>query len=232
MFGEQWKKYIKVFSVVVVVISSFVGFIKFFSVTELPVISGEFDLEDFTNKGRQLNFVDDVSKNAGKIVYFDQVQLLTDISNDRYQENSDSSAGQISYYFNFKQLANAALEGQSSRTEAQEIADLMSYYAIPAESKQRIEMMNAFDMSGSNAHIIIDTKTNDRSEYSNFSPLVAEGTVDMIDGPFQIKDISGGEAIVYQITAPMLDSAQKKQVECTKKTEWNWVMKKVMCQFL
>ena len=93
-------------------------------------------------------------------------------------------------------------------------------------------MMNAFNMSGSNAHIVIHTKTNDRSEYSNFSPLVAEGTMDLIDGPFQIKNISGGEAIVYELTAPTLDSEQKKQVECTRKTEWNWVMKKVMCQFL
>ena len=73
--NDTLKKYTKIFSVFVVIISAAVGFVRFFSVSELPVISGDFNLENYTNQGKQLNFVDEVSKNEGKIVFFDKVML-------------------------------------------------------------------------------------------------------------------------------------------------------------
>ena len=230
--NDTLKKYTKIFSVFVVIISAAVGFIRFFSVSELPVISGDFDLENFTNQGRQLNFVDEVSKNEGKIVYFDKVMLSTEWSNPRYEEELYKKDGAVSYSFNFNELSSPKVKHKSDISEKDFVSDLLSYYAILEESRSAIEMMNMLNMSGYNARIIVHSKTNDRSEYSEFHPLAVEGTVDFIDGPFQIKNVSGAEAVVYELTAPILDSEQKKQVECTKKKEWSALMKKVFCQFI
>lgn len=93
-----------------------------------------------------------------------------------------------------------------------------------------LELMLLLNMSGYNAFLFLDLESDGRNQYSNAN-FVAEGEFQLLDGPFQIKDISGGESISFQLSAPYIDSAMIKQVECTKKN-WHWIKKKIFCQFL
>jgi len=222
------RKYFAIITFFITIIPGIIGFIQFFSVTELPVIQGEFDLTDQSNKGKQLNFVNDIAKNAGKIIYFDRVSIL--IGDDEHREENETDAT-VTYRFNFNELSAPEVKSNQKISESEFVDKLLQYYSIPSEDRKEIETMHLFDMSGYNAHIVIHTKTNDRNEYSDFHPFAAEGTMDFLDGPFQIKDISVAEAVMFELTAPLLDSDEKKQVECTKKI-WHWLVKKCLCQFL
>ena len=220
-------KAITVFTIIVTLLSTIVGAIQFFSVAELPVIRGEYSLLDKTNQGKQLNLLNDIAKNAGRIVYFDQV--VVEIAQDSEQEHRWDEYGNdsVKYAFRFEELTSPNMKSKTDVLDKEIINDLLSYYSLPEESRKLLEIMQMTGMSGYNAFIVFNTPESSRNQYSNFQ-LVQEGFAEIIDGPFQIKDISGGEDISFELTAPYLDTAGIKQVECTKK-DWHWVTKKLLC---
>lgn len=86
-------------------------------------------------------------------------------------------------------------------------------------------------MSGYNIFMSFNNNDQNQNQYSTFEVGVGEGNADYINGPFQIKDRSGGEHIEYELSAPTLDFETKKQVECTKKN-WGIVKTMIFCPFL
>lgn len=222
--------FLRMTTLIVTIIPVIIGYIQFFSVTELPVIQGEIDLTDQSNKGRQLLFVNDIAQNVGRIVYFNNFQIIMDMDDQIHRESSGEDDS-ITYRFNFKELSSPEAKSTPNLSESEFVDNLMRYGSIPVDDRKQIELMNDMSMSGYNAHIKIHTKTNDRNEYSEFSPFVGEGTIDLLNGPFQIKDVSVSEAVMFELTAPSLDSAEKKRIACTKK-QWHWAVKKCLCQFL
>lgn len=211
---------------VITVISTAVGLLQFFSVSELTVIRGEYSMLDKTNQGGQINLITEIANNSGKIVYFDAARIEIDHNAENMQENKTV------YQFNFEELYSPKIKSNTNASDSEKINDLIEYYSLSnsEKNKSELEKMILFDMSGYNAFLFVNSESDERNHYSS-SQFVAEGDAQLLDGPFQIKDTSGGEDVSFEISAPYLDSALTKQVECTKKN-WHWIQKKFLCQFL
>lgn len=82
------KKIIAITAFVITFVSTIVGLVQFFGVSELDVIRGEYSMVDKTNSGRQVNLISDIAKNAGKIVYFDSVLIELDSSSEEIQDET------------------------------------------------------------------------------------------------------------------------------------------------
>lgn len=223
------KKITAIAAFVITVISAAVGLLQFFSVSEMTVIRGEYSMLDKTNQGGQINLITEIANNVGKIVYFDAVRIEIDHDAESMKEEPGDK---IVYEFNFEELYSQKIKSNPNASDSEKVKDLIEYYSLhnSEKNKEELEKMLLFDMSGYNAFLFINSESDERNHYSS-SNFIAEGDAQLLDGPFQIKDISGGEDVSFELSAPYLDSALIKQVECTKKN-WHWIQKKVLCQFL
>lgn len=223
------KGYFGVATFLIALASGIIGFM--FYVPELPRIEYTVDLTDNTSEGRQLNFVNDVARYAGRVVYFD---LILEHNRAEVNRSIEIDEKYVLYYFNFGELySEQSKKDQHDLFGEDFIKSLLAYYGIPRKKEyiRNMYSMLALDMSGYHAHIFINTDTDHRNEYSNYRVNVGEGTVDYLKGPFQIKEVPASEAIFFDITAPTVDSAMRKQIACTTK-DWNWLTKMLFCQFL
>lgn len=233
------------------VLSTIAGLIQFYNIEKLPIIEGEFCLSDNNKTGRLIDLAKEISSNSDGILYFKDVvvnyycdggQLKAEAGYDGHStiyslKGTDTSVStreeseqKVTYTLNFDGfLANK--DETLNKTEWSK--SLLTKYNINfnEEDIKKFDAMWVFNMSGSNIFMSFNHNDQNQNQYSTFEAGVREGGADYINGPFQIKDRSGGEHIEYELSSPTLDSGTKKQVECTRK-DWGTLKTMFLCPFL
>ena len=252
-------KYIKSVLATIGVASSALGLFQFYNVSTYPVLTGEFCLGDSTEKGRLIEIVHKVAKNSGGIIYFDQVYIqdspcypsagnlefeglrFEDGSYDNYnlgeksavQVYTPSNQPYFDYSFNFSSFINDNELNTYNEEELRELSKILLEKHNINYEKSDLDIFDGMwimSMSGFNARVTFNTDNMSQNQYTAING-VREGEAILIDGPFQIKNTSGGEHVGYDLSAPVIDSSEKKQIECTKK-DWGSFRKSLFCPFI
>lgn len=228
--------------------SAIAGLVQFYDVKTFPVIKGEFCLSDNTKNGRLVELISTISSKKDDILFFDEVIInyscdegsLSSVGSMGYGlKNSDqpiitreTSENKTTYGFDLNGFLNEDV-ASAEMSDVEKTESLLNYHDVSfdQETIKKFEAMWLFDMSGYNVFLSFDNRNQNQNQYSTFEEGTGEGTMDYINGPFQIKDRSGGEHIEYELSSPSIDSSSKKQIECTKK-DWSKIEKILLCPFL
>jgi hypothetical protein len=233
--------------------SAVAGLFQFYNVETFPVITGEFCLSDNKKSGRLVELINAISDKKDEILFFDEVRINYvchegNLSGSDYltvepmsyvlqdsgisvvtREDSDKKT---TYRFNFDGLLDASISNVEM-SEIEKSKYLLNYHEVAFDEStlKEFEKMWLFGMSGYNVFLSFDNSNQNQNQYSTFEGGIGEGTGDYINGPFQIKNRSGGEYVEYELSSPIIDSNSKKQIECTKK-DWSSIEKLLLCPFL
>lgn len=251
-------KQVKYFVALIGILSSIIGIMQFFSVNTFTKLEGEFCLSNNTDKGRLIELIQKVSATSGEIIYFDNVIIQYDYcsssESNLFNENTgsyrgryfiksedvtvvyvddDEQEGFIRYSFYFDGLIDRKnKESYGIVNEEERVKMLFNYHNLSYTDVdlKNFDVMWAYSNSGYNVFLTFNTNDLSNNQYSAIN-YVQEGNAVLITGPYQVKDRSGGEHIEYELSSPLIDSNEKKKIECTKKN-WGKLRKALFCPFI
>lgn len=175
-------------------------------VTEMPVISGRYTFcpsTDDESSQKLLNFLYDVRANAGKVVFFD------------VQMNIECILGKKpSYQAMFDRREITSGVGYFFQVPLIEVGDLTT----PRKwIDGRRNLATLRDMYSDNGSVIaLHSGDDSRNPISHFQPHV-EGVVDILFGPYAIKESEDDAIISFDLNAQFLDTAALQQATAIAK---------------
>lgn len=173
---------------------------------EMPVISGRYTYcpaTDAESSPKLLNFLYDVRAHAGKVAFFN-VQMSIDCVlgkepdyEARFGRREDS--GGVGYFF------QVPLVGAGDLAASRKWID----------GKRDLSIL--YDMYSDNGSVIaLHSGDDSRNPISHFQPHV-EGSVDILFGPYAIKESEDDAVITFDLNAQFLDTAALQQATAIAK---------------
>ncbi len=162
---------------------------------EMPVISGRYTLCHTAldqSSPKLLNLLYDVRANAGKVAFFD-VRVSIDCVLDK----------QPDYEARFSRFEEAGEVNYLLRVPPVRASDVVSSRQWIDGGRDPSTLQAMYSDNGS--VIALHRGDDSRNSLSRFQPHV-EGSVDILFGPYAIKESSDDDAITFDLNAPFLDT--------------------------
>lgn len=174
--------------------------------TEMPVISGRYTFcptTDAESSPKLLNFLYDVRANTGRVAFFD-VRMSIDCVLGKEPDyeamfGRRENSGGVGYFFQVPLVGAGDLA--ASRKWIDGRRDLSILHAMYSDNGSVIALHSGDDS---------------RNPLSHFQPHV-EGSVDILFGPYAIKESEDDAVITFDLNAQFLDTATLQQATAIAK---------------